>query len=57
MTVTITAVAISGMEVKKTDMKVIVRSVLEKHPDVVAYADLPDRGSTIATLEMEGLAE
>jgi DNA-nicking Smr family endonuclease len=28
----------------------IVRSVLEKHPDVTGFHDLPDRGSTVATL-------
>jgi dsDNA-specific endonuclease/ATPase MutS2 len=28
----------------------IVRSVLEKHPAVESYSDMPDRGSTLATL-------
>ncbi len=28
----------------------IVRSVLEKHPDVTEFHDLPDRGSTVAKL-------
>lgn len=28
----------------------IVRSMLEKHPDVVDFRSLPDRGSTVATL-------
>lgn len=28
----------------------IVRSILEAHPDVPEYHDLPDRGSTTATL-------
>jgi DNA-nicking Smr family endonuclease len=29
----------------------IVRSILEKHPSVVSFRDLPDRGSTEVTLE------
>ena len=28
----------------------IVRSVLEKHPDVTEFHDLPDRGPTVAKL-------
>lgn len=28
----------------------IVRSILEKHPDVIEFTDMPDRGSTLATL-------
>ncbi len=28
----------------------IVRSILEKHPDVAAFRDLGDRGSTVARL-------
>ena len=28
----------------------IVRSVLGKHPDVVEFSDMPDRGSTLVTL-------
>jgi DNA-nicking Smr family endonuclease len=30
--------------------RAIVRSILERHPDVVAFSDAPDRGSTSATL-------
>ena len=30
----------------------IVRSVLEKHPDVTEFHDLPDRGSTVAKLRI-----
>ena len=29
----------------------IVRSLLAKHPDVLAFRDAPDRGSTYVTLE------
>lgn len=28
----------------------IVRSILEKHPHVVGFSDMPDRGSTVAIL-------
>ena len=28
----------------------IVRSILEKHPDVLEFHDIPDRGSTVARL-------
>jgi len=28
----------------------IVRSILARHPDIVDFEDLPDRGSTVATL-------
>lgn len=28
----------------------IVRSILSKHPDVVGFEDMPDRGSTLVTL-------
>ena len=28
----------------------IVHSVLEKHPEVIDFEDMPDRGSTLATL-------
>ena len=31
----------------------IVRSVLEKHPDVVEFHDLGDRGSTVAKLRVK----
>ncbi len=30
----------------------IVRSVLEKHPDVTEFHDLPDHGSTVAKLRI-----
>jgi DNA-nicking Smr family endonuclease len=30
----------------------IVRSILEKHPDVVDFEDMPDRGSTLVTLRV-----
>ena len=29
----------------------IVHSILKKHPDVLHYADSPDRGATIVTLK------
>jgi DNA-nicking Smr family endonuclease len=32
----------------------IVHSILSKHPSVVAYQDLPDRGSTTVTLSLCG---
>jgi DNA-nicking Smr family endonuclease len=32
----------------------IVRSVLGRHPDVIAFHDLPDRGSTVARLRVDG---
>ena len=28
----------------------IVRAVLEKHPNVIGFVDMPDRGSTLASL-------
>lgn len=28
----------------------LVRSILSRHPDVLGFRDLPDRGSTMATL-------
>ena len=31
----------------------IVRSVLKKHPEVVAFRDAPDRGATLVTLRRE----
>ena len=31
----------------------IVRSILGKHPDVVAFEDLPGRGSTVARLRSD----
>ena len=30
----------------------IVRSILEKHPNVVSFQDLPDRGSTVVALKI-----
>jgi DNA-nicking Smr family endonuclease len=30
----------------------IVRAILEKHPSVVSFHDLPDRGSTAVTLRV-----
>ena len=35
----------------------IVRSILEKHPDVGTFEDLPDRGSTRATLRANPLPD
>jgi DNA-nicking Smr family endonuclease len=31
----------------------IVRSILAKHPSVVSFRDLPDRGSTMVELKVE----
>jgi DNA-nicking Smr family endonuclease len=31
----------------------IVRSILSKHPSVVSFRDLPDRGSTMVELKVE----
>jgi len=30
----------------------IVRSILEKHPQVLSFQDLPDRGSTVVVLKI-----
>jgi DNA-nicking Smr family endonuclease len=30
----------------------IVRSILSKHPSVISFQDLPDRGSTMVTLKL-----
>jgi DNA-nicking Smr family endonuclease len=35
----------------------IVRSLLARHPDVLGFDDLPDRGSTLATLRPPDTAE
>lgn len=31
----------------------MVRSILARHPDVVSFEDMPDRGSTLATLRTQ----
>src|SRR5213594_3121880 len=33
----------------------IVRSILEKHPSVISFRDLPDRGSTLVELVIPGV--
>ena len=33
-----------------------VRSILRSHPDVLSFADLPDRGATTARLRIRGAA-
>ena len=33
----------------------IVRSILQKHPDVIAFRDAPDRGSTYVVLRVGAL--